>query len=93
VLLQGLTLTIVGMSVVILFLTILVFIMKLMSAFIPKNFPDDNTKKQAKSKQTKIKSIKNQKNQIDITNEAIPIGEEEIAAVIAAVKSYSQGVI
>lgn len=83
--LQGLTLTIAGMSVVFGFLTILVFIMILMSAFIPKYFPDDNTKKQKINK-----SIKNQEKPIEIENKAIPMGESEIAAVIAAVKSYSQ---
>lgn len=90
VLLQGLTLTVVGMSVVFIFLTILVFIMLLMSAFIPKYFSDDNTNKQAKSKQTKKVSNKNQENSVEIENETIPMGEAEIAAVIAAVKSYSQ---
>ncbi len=88
--LQGLTLTIVGMSVVFVFLTILVFIMKLMSAFIPKYFPDDNTNKQAKSKQIKKESIKNQETPLPNANEALPTGEAEIAAVIAAVKSYSK---
>jgi len=88
--LQGLTLTIVGMSVVFIFLTILVFIMMLMSVFIPKYFPDDNTNKLTKNKQTKKESIKNQGNSIDTANDAIPMGESEIAAVIAAVKSYSQ---
>ena len=90
--LQGLTLTIVGMSVVFIFLTILVFIMKLMSAFIPKYFPDDNT-----NKQTKKESIKKQETPLHNANEAIPIadkaipmGEAEIAAVIAAVQSYSK---
>ncbi len=103
-LLQGLTLTIVGMSVVFTFLTILVFIMKLMAAFIPKYFPDDNTNKQAKIKQTRKESIKNQETPLQNANEALPIadkaipiadkaipmGEAEIAAVIAAVKSYSK---
>ena len=95
--LQGLTLTIVGMSVVFIFLTILVFIMKLMAAFIPKYFPDDNTNKQAKLKQSKNESIKKQGTSLQNANEAIPIadkaipmGEAEIAAVIAAVKSYSK---
>ena len=89
-LLQGITLTIVGMSVVFVFLTILVFIMMLMSAFIPKYFPDKNTDKLPKIKQTKKESIKNQENPIEIANEALPMGELEIAAVIAAVKSYLQ---
>ncbi|RKX88374.1 MAG: oxaloacetate decarboxylase subunit gamma [Spirochaetes bacterium] len=88
--LQGLTLTIVGMSVVFVFLTILVFIMKLMSAFIPKYFPDDNTNKQAKLKQTKKESIKKQETPLQNAEMAIPMGQSEIAAVIAAVKSYSQ---
>ena len=89
-LLQGLTLTIVGMSVVFIFLTILVFIMMLMSAFIPKYFPDKNTRKLPKTKQTKKESIKDQENSIEMANEALPMGESEIAAVIAAVKSYLQ---
>ena len=87
-LLQGLTLTIVGMSVVFVFLTILVFIMKLMSVFIPKYFPDVNTNKQ--TKQIKTESIKNQKTSSAAVNETVTMGEAEIAAVIAAVKSYSQ---
>lgn len=86
-LLQGLTLTIVGMSVVFIFLTILVFIMMLMSAFIPKYFPD---KDKLANKKTNKEPIKNQNNSMDIANEAIPMGESEIAAVIAAVKSYLQ---
>lgn len=89
-LLQGLTLTIVGMSVVFIFLTILVFIMKLMSAIIPKYFPDESTKNQTKSNLTKKNSIKNSENTMDIKEELIPMGEAEIAAVIAAVKSYSK---
>ena len=89
-LLQGLTLTIVGMSVVFVFLTILVFIMKLMAAFIPKYFPDDNTNKQAKLKQTKKESIKKQETPLQNANEALQMGEAEIAAVIAAVQSYSK---
>jgi len=84
-LLQGLTLTIVGMSVVFVFLTILVFIMKLMAAFIPKYFPDDNT-----NKQTKKESIKKQETPLQNANEALQMGEAEIAAVIAAVHSYSK---
>jgi len=89
-LLQGLTLTIVGMSVVFSFLTILVFIMKLLSAFIPKYFPDANTNKQSKSKQDKKESIKNQRTSSAAVNETATMGEAEIAAVIAAVKLYSQ---
>ena len=102
--LQGLTLTIVGMSVVFIFLTILVFIMMLMSVFIPKYFPDKNVNKLSKTKQTKNDSIKTQGNPKKMTNEALPIadkaipiadkaipmGQAEIAAVIAAVKSYSK---
>lgn len=85
--LQGLTLTIVGMSVVFSFLTILVFIMKLMSAFIPKYFPDDKANKQLKIKQKD--SNKNQQSPMETAEETGSIGEAEIAAVIAAVKSYS----
>ena len=95
---QGLTLTIVGMGVVFTFLTLLVIVMKLMSAFIPKYFPDNNVNKQVKSKQKKNESKKTSLNLADIADKAIPIadkaipmGEAEIAAVIAAVKSYAQG--
>lgn len=93
---QGLTLTIVGMGVVFTFLALLVIVMKLMSAFIPKYFPDDNVNKQVKSKQRKNESKKTPvelgdiaDKAIPIADKAIPIGEAEIAAVIAAVKSYS----
>ena len=88
-LLQGLTLTIVGMGVVFTFLAILVIVMKLMSAFIPKYFPDDNANKQASQNQSKKESLKNKQNLLEIAEEAVPMGEAEIAAVIAAVKSYS----
>ena len=88
-LLQGLTLTIVGMSVVFIFLTLLVFVMKLLSAFIPKYFPDAAAGRQSKVKQTKKESINNQQESMEIAVEAVPMGEAEIAAVIAAVKSYS----
>ena len=84
-LLQGLTLTVVGMSVVFTFLTIMVFVMQIMSAFIPKYFPDVTANKQIKNKQT----INNQQESMEIAIEAVPMGEAEIAAVIAAVKSYS----
>ena len=88
-LLQGLTLTIVGMSVVFIFLTLLVFVMMLMSAFMPKYFPDAAAGKQSRIKQTKKESIINQQKSVEIAVEAVPMGEAEIAAVIAAVKSYS----
>ena len=81
VLLQGLTLTIVGMSVVFVFLTILVFVMKFISTFVPKFFPDDKPIKQLKSKQHNL---------VENAEESVSMGEAEIAAVIAAVKSYSQ---
>lgn len=88
-LLQGLTLTIVGMSVVFIFLTIMVFVMKIMSVFIPKYFPDATAKKQTTVSQTNRETIISQKKSVEIAQEAIPMGEAEIAAVIAAVKSYS----
>lgn len=88
-LLQGLTLTIVGMSVVFIFLTILVFIMTLMSAFIPKYFPDEKSIKQSNTIQIKNEINKKQQNLVEVAENAMPIGEAEIAAVIAAVKSYS----
>ncbi len=82
---QGLTLTVVGMTVVFTFLTILVFVMKLMSAILPKYFPDA-----AKKAKTKIKqSVKNERISTENPTETIGMGEAEIAAVIAAVKSYS----
>jgi sodium pump decarboxylase gamma subunit len=89
VLLQGLTLTIVGMGVVFIFLTILVIVMQIISAFIPKYFPDDNANKKANTKQSKKESIKTTKNLEENALEALPLGEAEIAAVIAAVKSFS----
>ena len=88
-LLQGLTLTIVGMSVVFIFLTIMVIVMTIMSAFIPKYFPDATANKQSKVKKTKKETITNQQESMGIAGEAVPMGEAEIAAVIAAVKSYS----
>ncbi len=88
-LLQGLTLTIVGMSVVFVFLTIMVFVMKIMSSFIPKYFPDATANKQSRVKQTKKETINNQQESMEIAEQAVPMGEAEIAAVIAAVKSYS----
>ena len=88
-LLQGLTLTIVGMSVVFIFLTIMVFVMKIMSSFIPKYFPDVTSNKQSRVKQTKKETINNQQESMEIAVEAVPMSEAEIAAVIAAVKSYS----
>jgi oxaloacetate decarboxylase (Na+ extruding) subunit gamma len=89
VLLQGLTLTIVGMSVVFIFLTILVFVMKFMSAFIPKYFPDAISVNQSNPKSTKKESIENVQGSMEIADKAVLIGEAEIAAIIAAVKSYS----
>ncbi|MCD6397688.1 MAG: OadG family protein [Spirochaetaceae bacterium] len=84
-LIQGLTLTVVGMTVVFSFLTILVFVMLLMSAILPKYFPDA-----VKESKTKIKrSVKNEQNSIESSAETFSMGEAEIAAVIAAVKSYS----
>jgi len=85
VLIQGLTLTVVGMTVVFSFLTILVFVMLLMSAILPKYFPDA-----VKESKTKIKrSVRNEQNSIESPAETVSMGEAEIAAVIAAVKSYS----
>ena len=82
---QGLTLTVVGMTVVFSFLTILVFVMLLMSAILPKYFPD--AIKESKTK--RMKSVKNEQNSIESPAESFSMGEAEIAAVIAAVKSYS----
>lgn len=82
---QGLTLTVVGMSVVFTFLTLLVFVMKLMSAILPKYFPD----KVKESKTNKKRSVKNEQKSIETPAETFSMGEAEIAAVIAAVKSYS----
>ncbi len=85
-LLQGLSLTIVGMSVVFVFLTLLVIVMKIMSAFIPKYFPDIAVSKQGKAKKESVAVIQETDNSVIGT---VPMGESEIAAVIAAVTSYS----
>lgn len=87
-LLQGLTLTIVGMSVVFIFLTIMVFVMKTMSAFIPKYFPDATANKQTKVSQTNRETITSQQKSVEIAVEAIPMGEAEIAASTAGIKSF-----
>ena len=84
-LLQGFTLTIVGMSVVFTFLTIMVFVMKIMSAFLPKYFPDVTANKQIKVSKQKKEAISESMKIAEVA----PMGEVEIAAVIAAVKSYS----
>lgn len=89
-LLQGLTLTIVGMSVVFIFLTILVFVMMFLSSFIPKYFPDDKLIKQSKPGKTTKDSITKKQEPVKMEEEAVIMGEAEIAAVIAAVKSYSK---
>ena len=89
VLLQGLTLTIVGMLVVFIFLTIMVFVMKIMSAFIPKYFPDLTADRQSKAKQTKKETVINKQKSMGIAVETVSMDKAEIAAVIAAVKSYS----
>lgn len=88
-LLQGLSLTIVGMSVVFVFLTLLVIVMKLMSAFIPKYFPDITLSKQGKTRQAKKESVAVIQETDNSVSETVPMGESEIAAVIAAVTSYS----
>ncbi len=88
-LLQGLSLTIVGMSVVFVFLTLLVIVMKIMSAFIPKYFPDIAVSKQGKAKKEKKESVAVIQETADSVIGTVPMGESEIAAVIAAVTSYS----
>ena len=79
-LLQGLTLTIVGMSVVFVFLTLLVFAMKLLSSTIQKYFPEgaaSNGKASAKSISEPLKQ------------EAAPVSDNaEIAAAVAAVSAF-----
>ena len=67
----------------------MVFVMKIMSVFIPKYFPDATANKQTKVKQTNKETINNQQESMEIAVKAVPMGEAEIAAVIAAVKSYS----
>ena len=84
-LIQGLILTVVGMTVVFTFLTLLVFVMKLMSAILPKYFSG----KVKESKTNKKQSVENERKSIEPPAKAFSMGEAEIAAVIAAVKSYS----
>ncbi len=88
-LLQGLSLTIVGMSVVFIFLALLVIVMKIMSAFIPKYFPDITESKRGKAKQSKNESVAVEQKSDNSVGGKVSIGESEIAAVIAAVTSYS----
>ena len=88
-LLEGFTLTIVGMAVVFIFLTILVFVVKALSAFLPKYFPDKNHEERINKPQPKIK-IQNEKHKSAIAAAiGVSMAESEIAAAIAAVKSYS----
>ena len=76
---QGLTLTVVGMSVVFIFLTLLVFAMKLFSAIILKYFPDQPSAAGVPVK-TKIKQ-----------ETVSPVSaDEEIAAAIAAVAAFKK---
>ncbi len=83
-LLQGLTLTVVGMSVVFVFLTLLVVAMKLLSIIIPRYFPEQagstRTVQRSKTSGTKIE----QKTVLPVS------GNEEIAAAIAAVTAFTK---
>ncbi len=78
-LLEGLTITIVGMSVVFVFLTLLVIIMKLLSIIVSRFFPADQSGSQKRNHQT----IKQSDQLIaQVSNDG------EIAAAIAAVRVF-----
>ncbi len=78
---QGLTLTIVGMSVVFIFLTLLVLAMKLFSAIILKYFPDQPSVAGIPVK-TNIKK--------ETVSSVSDSDNREIAAVIAAVAAFKK---
>lgn len=80
-LLQGLTLTIVGMSVVFIFLTLLVFTMKLLAIIVPKFFPEQGSLPGKTIKQT---------TSFTVAQPVTPVSGDnaEIAAAVAAISAY-----
>ncbi len=81
VILQGLTLTIVGMTVVFIFLTLLVYAMKLLSIIVLKVAPESIPSKQPPLKQKSLQPAVQPTAQV--SNDA------EIAAAVAAVRAFT----